>query len=129
MGLVLGILLGKGFDWSYYIFAIAAGIFLYVALADMVRTYLFLVINTLMCRNFVLQTDLILGSRGFPGDRRSQPCITKKGMADFIDASPWGSGGNNYSIRTGEVHAGVDAIRISYKHFNVNADSYLLNGF
>jgi zinc transporter ZupT len=36
LGLVLGILLGAEFGWSYYIFAVAAGVFLYVALGDMV---------------------------------------------------------------------------------------------
>ncbi|CAG7825682.1 unnamed protein product [Allacma fusca] len=36
LGLILGIMLGGEFDWSYYIFAVAAGVFLYVALGDMV---------------------------------------------------------------------------------------------
>lgn len=40
MGMALGILLGE-IDWACYIFAFAAGIFLYVALGDMVRKYLF----------------------------------------------------------------------------------------
>ena len=40
IGLVIGILVGQQADIRFWIFAVAAGMFLYVALVDMVRSHL-----------------------------------------------------------------------------------------